>query len=146
MPPPVRDAAVAVRGFEEIQRALLTIGEGAEPELRKRLRNIGEEVARAAPGFVTHKTGRHGGSGNPALESSVRVSVGLRSASVYSTALHGGVQNVGGGPHAGWAARGPHVQHKNASEWMNKAVRSKQAFVEAEILDLLAWVETEWSK
>jgi hypothetical protein len=29
---------------------------------------------------------------------------------------------------------------------MNKAVRSKQAFVEAEILDLLAWVETEWSK
>lgn len=147
----VRDQGVVLRGFAELNAALTRIeggrgNFGVEHELQRRLRTIGEEVAKAAPQFVTHRTGRHGDPGVPRLEDSVQVSVGARSASVYSTAEHGGVQNVGGGPHAGWAARGPHIKAQNASHWMNRAVASKREFVQAELDGLLDWVEAEFER
>jgi hypothetical protein len=149
MPYAVRDQGILVNGFAGLQRALERIEGGKSNfglsyELQKRLRTWGETVAKSAPGFVTHRTGRHGGPGNPRLEDAVKVSVTTKSASVYSTALHGGVQNVGGGPHAGWAARGPHVRKANASGWMNRAVASNAAFVEAEMNGLLDWLVREF--
>jgi hypothetical protein len=145
----VRDQGVVLHGFSELNDALARIegakgNFGVEYELQQRLRAIGEEVAKAAPQFVTHKTGRHGNPGVQRLEDSVRVSVTTRSASVYSTAEHGGVQNVGGGPHAGWPARGPHVRAANASHWMNRAVASKRDYVDAELDGLLDWIEAEF--
>lgn len=148
----VRDQGVVLHGFEQLTRALRRIeGQGVgdfgiEYELQKRLRTIGETVAKAAPQFVSHKTGRHGDPGNPRLEDSVKVSVTTKSASVYSTALHGGAQNVGAGPHAGWAARGPHIRAASASHWMNRAVNSQKAFVETEMEGLLEWVVREFER
>lgn len=136
-------------GFKELTQALHRIegrGEfGIEYELQKRLAAVGEKVAQAAPGFVPHKTGRHGDPGNPRLEDSVRVSVTQKSASVFSTALHGGAINVGAGPHAGWAARGPHIRKDRASRWMQKAVRSQEAFVAEQVDEVLRWVGEEFA-
>ncbi len=136
-------------GFKELNAALNRIGYGKsdfgiEYELQRRLRIVGETVAKSAPGFVTHKTDRHGGPGNPRLEDSVRVSVTQKSASVFSTAEHGGVQNVGGGPHAGWAARGPHVQKDKASRWMIRAVAANREVVAQQMDGLLDWVVDEF--
>lgn len=143
----VRDQAIYMVGFTQLQKALSTIegkGEyGLEYELQKRLRDVGEKVAHAAPAFVTHRTG-HGGSAGIRLEDSVRVSVTKKTASVYSTAVHGGVQNVGGGPAAGWSHRGPHVRRANASRWMIRAVQSERQAVQDEFDGLLDWVAKEF--
>lgn len=140
----VRDQAVAVRGFRELQASLNRIASksdfGVEYELQRRLRVVGEKIAQDAPGYVTHKTGR--GSGE--LERSVKVAVTMKQASVYSTSEHGGAQNSGAGPHAGWAARGPHIQKANASRWMIKAVQANREFVAAEMNGLLDWVVREF--
>jgi hypothetical protein len=145
----VQDQGVAMVGFTQINQALQRIAGGRanfgiEYELQRRLRTIGETVAKAAPGNITHKTGRHGDDSGGRLEDSVKVSVTTRSASVYSTSVYGGVQNVGGGPHAGWKARGPHVKRASASQWMNKTVNSQKAFVEAELDGLLDWLVHEF--
>jgi hypothetical protein len=148
MPYAVKDKGVVMVGFTQLNQALSRISGrgnfGLDYELQRRLRLIGNMIASAAPGFVTHRTGRHGDPSVPRLEDSVRVSVTSRTASVYSIAVHGGVQNVGGGPHAGWAARGPHVRKDRASGWMNKAVASKEQLVEEQLEGLLDWVVDEF--
>lgn len=144
---PVRDEALALRGFTELQRALTRLQSksdfGLEYELQRRLKKIGEGVAEAAPKFVTHKTGRHANPAEPRLEDSVRVKATTSSVSVYSVAEYGGVQNVGGGPHAGWGARGPHVRKDQASRWMIRAVQEQRENVKAEADELLEWVVLE---
>jgi phage gpG-like protein len=145
----VGDQGVDVVGFAQLNAALNRIGGGKadfglEYELQRRIRLIGEEIAKTAPQFVTHKTGRHGDPSTPRLEDSVKVSVTANSASVYSTSEYGGIQNTGGGPHAGWAAKGPHVRSDKASEWMNKAVRSKEQWVEAQMDGLVDWLLDEF--
>lgn len=141
--------AVAMIGFEELNRALARISGGVGNfgvayEVQERLRKIGETVAAAAPQFVTHKTGRHGDPQEPRLEDSVRVAVTAKAATVYSTAIYGGVQNYGGGPHAGWGARGPHVKQRDASRWMSRAVASQRQYVKDELDGLLDWVVAEF--
>jgi hypothetical protein len=76
----------------------------------------------------------------------VKVSVTSRSASVYSTSAYGGIQNSGGGPHAGWAARGPHIRADKASHWMTKAVAGNSDFVTEELDGLLDWLIDEWEQ
>jgi hypothetical protein len=147
----VQGQGVAMVGFTQINEALQRIDGGRgnfgiEYELQRRLRTIGETVAKAAPGNITHRTGRHGDESNGRLEDSVKVSVTTRSASVYSTSVYGGAQNVGAGPHAGWRARGPHIKAANASHWMNKTVNSQKAFVEAEMDGLLDWLVDEFER
>ena len=98
-------------GFTELTSALRRVSGGRgnfglDYELQRRLRVIGETVAKAAPGFVTHRTG----AGTGALEGLVRVSVTGKAASVYSTSVYGGAQQYGAGPKAGWSARGPHIR------------------------------------
>jgi hypothetical protein len=69
---------------------------------------------------------------NPTLEESVKVSVPTRSASVYSGALHGGAQNVGGKVGRNHATL---LNRSDVSGWMIKAVSSNTALVEAELED-----------
>lgn len=144
----VRDQGVALSGFTQLQVALRRVegvGDyGLAYEVQAQMRRIGEKVALDAPGFVTHKTGRHGSPSVPKLEDSVHVSVTTRSASVYSSAEHGGVQNVGGFPHAGVEARGPHVKRADASHWMNRAVAENYAFVELEVNRLIERLLSEF--
>jgi hypothetical protein len=71
------------------------------------------------------------------------VSVTRNRASVFSTSEYGGLQNVGGGPKAGWSHRGPHVQRKNASKWMLRAVESQRENTKREMDGLLDWVVRE---
>jgi hypothetical protein len=147
----VKDQGIAMVGFTQLNAALQRIGGGKGDfglayELQRRLAVVGETVAKAAPGFVTHRTGRHGDPSEPMLEESVKVSVTMNSASVYSSAIYGGVANVGGGPHAGWAARGPHVQKANASHWMSRAVASERGFVDSELNGLLDWLVVEFER
>lgn len=137
---------IAVRGFEELVRALERIeggtgNFGVEYELQQRLTAIGEEVAKAAPAFVTDKYQNSG-----ELQGSVKVSVTKKQASVYSTSVYGGAQNSGASPKAGWQARGPHIQRAKASQWMTKAVQSKQAFIAAEWEGLEDWVLREFER
>lgn len=146
-----RDQALYLNGFEDLTKALRRIEGGAanfgiEYELKRRLRVVGEGIAEVAPQFVTHATGRHGDPAQPRLEDSARVSVTQRQASVFSIAIHGGLQNFGGGPHAGWAARGPHVKRKNASRWMGKAVASRKEWAYDELEGLLDWLVDEFER
>jgi len=133
-------------GFQQLNVALGRIGAGKADfglayELQQRLRTIGEAVAKAAPQFVSHRTGRHGDPGNPSLEESVRVSVTQRQASVYSTALHGGAQNVGGKVGRNHATL---LKRADVSGWMIKAVGSEREFVREEVDSLLEWLEREF--
>jgi hypothetical protein len=142
----VQDQGIAMAGFKELNDALHRIGSrgdfGVEYEMQRRLRAIGEKVASVAPTFVTHRTQSR--AGGERLEDSVKVSVTKTQASVFSTAVHAGVQNSGGGPKAGWAARGPHVRAANASHWMNEAVNSQREFVAEEMDGLVDWVVNEF--
>lgn len=134
--------AVVLEGFAQLQAALKRIEDGTYPELRERLRAIGEHVKARAEGNITHRTGRHGAEG-PRLGQSLKVSVTQRSASVYSTAVHGGAQNVGAWTRDG---RGPHISRANASHYMDKAVKSEQAFVEQETEALIQWLLTTFEE
>jgi hypothetical protein len=143
----VRDQAVHMNGFTGLNRALQRIDGGRanfglEYELQRRLRTVGETVAKAAPQYVTHNTG----PGTGVLEGSVKVSVTTKTASVYSNSVYGGAQEYGAGPKAGWAAQGPHIQRANASKWMTKAVESQKAFVAVEMDSLLDWVVEEFNR
>src|SRR5262245_52792919 len=144
MPAKVLDQGIVVHGFAQLNAALNRIagpGEfGLEYELQRRLREIGKIVADAAPHYVTHRTGR--GSGE--LEHSVKVSVTGRAASVYSTSVYGGAQNVGAHPKRGWDARGPHIKRADASRWMNKAVAATRPAVAREMDGLLDWLVAEF--
>lgn len=145
----VVDQGIVVRGLPELQKAFQRIDPssnfGMEYELQRRLRNIGEHVAMAAPPFITHNTARHGDPGLPKLAETVRVSVTAKRASVYSTSPYAPVQNFGGGPKAGWAAKGPHIRRDRASKWLNKAVASERAYVDSEFDGVLDWIEREWN-
>lgn len=141
----VRDQGLAMRGFTELQRALTRIGSksefGLEYELARRLRGIGERVAETAPLYVQHKTGRDAVSPNPRLEESVKVSVTLRSASVYSTAAHGGAQNVGGQVGRNRATL---LKRAEVSQWMIRAVSSTSPWVAEQMDGLLDWLVAEF--
>jgi hypothetical protein len=133
--PVIRDEGVVVEGFAALQRVLKQIESGAHPELKKRLKVIGDHVAKTARGNVSHKTGRHFGS--PRIESSIKVSVTARGASVYSTAPHGGVQNVGGRVGRSHLTV---IKRAEVSGYMTKAVQSDREFVQHETEALVQWL------
>ncbi len=137
--------AIVVEGLADLQRALRATEVGVEKEVQARIRLIGEEVKRRAAANVQHKTNRHAADGE-SIEARMGISVVLRGASIYTTAIHGGVQNVGGGPHAGWAARGPHIKRADASHYMDRAVTSSRAFVEQETEAVMDWLQTTFQE
>jgi hypothetical protein len=130
-----REQGIAVRGFAELQKVMKTIDADTMKELRKRLKIVGKDVAEAARGGVSHKTGRHGGS--PRIEDSIQATVTQNAASVYSTAPHGGAQNYGGRVgrnHATVLARA------EVSQYMTRGVKSQREHVAEEMDSLLDWV------
>jgi hypothetical protein len=132
--------AIVVQGFEDLQRALRATEIGVQKEVQSRIKVIGAHVAEAAKGNVPHATGRH--SSEPSIEAGMRVSAVLRGASIYTTAVHGGVQNVGA-----WSkARGPHIRRQDASHYMDRAVTSSKPFVEAETQAVLDWITTTFEE
>jgi hypothetical protein len=143
----VQGKGVIIHGLTELNHALERIDGpgnfGLDYELSRRLRNIGESVARVASGNVTHRTGRHGDASQPRLEDTIKVSVTKRRASVYSTSIYGGAQQFGAGPKAGWANRGPHIRADRASKFMSKAVASQRDFIAEEADGLLDWLAKE---
>jgi hypothetical protein len=147
---PLQGQGVILHGFVELERALARIDGpgnfGLDYELNRRLRNVGERVGHAAETFVTHGTGRHGDPDQPRLEDSVGVSVTKRRASVFSRAIHGGAQQYGAGPKAGWPNRGPHIRADRASKWMSKGVASQQEYTAEELDGFLDWLVTEFHR
>lgn len=133
--------AIVVQGFTELQRALRATEIGVQKEVQARIKVIGAHVAEAAKGNVSHNTGRH--SSDPSIESGMRVSAVLRGASIYTLAIHGGAQNVGAWKKSG---RGPHIKRADASHYMDRAVTSSRAFVEAETQAVLDWITTTFQE
>jgi len=118
-----------VQGFAELQRASARVEDGIGPEVRRRLKAIGEKVA-----LVAAADAPRGATGE--LQQSIRVSVTQRTASIYSTAEYGGAQNFGA-----WSkGRGPHISRKNASHYMDRAVRDLEPWVRSEIDGLTDWL------
>lgn len=139
-----RSAAMGVtthlQGFTQLLRALGRIDDETGIELRKRIREVGERVALVAAGnapiLKTHPSDSSGAPGE--LQHSIKTSVTLTRASVYSDAVYGGVQNVGG-----WSkGRGPHVSRARASHYMDKAVIETAPWVRHEMDGLIDWVES----
>ena len=127
--------AVAVHGFAGLQAALKRIEDGVQPELRRKILEIGAQVALVAAGNAPRDTGQ--------LQHSIKVSAFSRGASVYSTADYGGVQNVGAMTRSG---RGPHVKRGRASHYMDKAVTETSPWVEQEISSVLDWLLTTFQE
>lgn len=131
-----RESGAALSGFTEVQRALAEIDNGTAKELRRRLRIVGQDVAEVAGRNVSHKTGRHGPG--PRLGGSIKVTVSRGSASVYSTAPHGGAQNVGGRV----GRRGATIlKRADVSGYMTHAVQSEREHVADELDGLLDWLD-----
>lgn len=127
--------AVAVRGFAALQAALKRIEDGTQGEVQRRIREIGERVALVAASKAPRRTGE--------LQHSIKTSVATRSASVYSTAIYGGVQNVGAWTKEG---RGPHVTRARASHYMDRAVQELAPWVEQEIQAVVDWILTTFQE
>lgn len=132
---PSSNDAVRVQGFREIQRALGAIGDGAEKELRQKLRDIGETVALVAASNAPRDTGE--------LQHSIRTSSTLRGASVYSNVAYGGAVEYGAWTQHG---RGPHIKRADASHYMHRAVTQSEPFVDREVEALLEWVAAKFEE
>lgn len=125
-------------GFTEIYRALKAIEGGMPREVRAMFRAIGEAVKEQAAANVTHRWPDRPVSIR--LAESLKVSITQTRASVYSTAPHGGVQNVGG-----WSkSSGPHVSRGNASHYMNHAADEKRGWVAEQMDAVLDWAISEF--
>lgn len=134
-----RGDGVSVDGFAQLLRALKRVDDGLFPELHSRLKAIGARVELVAAGNVTHRTGRSGST--PRIEDSIKVSVTQTSASVYSTAEHGGVQNYGGR-----VGHGAVIKRAAVSQYMTVAVKDTQPWVKEEMDGLISWLLTEFEK
>lgn len=127
-----QDYAVQFSGFAQLSRALRRIEDGTYDELRKRLHDIGDRVALVAAGNAPR-----GVTGE--LQHSMKTSVTLNGASVYSSSIYGGAQNYGAWTQHG---RGPHIRRDRASHYMDKAVAATAGYVEAEMEAVLDWLTT----
>lgn len=127
--------AVAVQGFAQLMAALRRIEGETQVELQAKLREIGAAVA-----LVAASKAPRGSTG--VLQHSIKESVVLRGASVYSTAVYGGAQNYGA-----WSpGRGPHIKRANASHYMTRAVDETAPWVAAEFDSILEWVMTTFQE
>ena len=133
---PNRDYAVKFSGFTQLSRALRRIEDGAYPELQKKLRDIGDQVALVAAGNAPR-----GITGE--LQHSMKTSVTLSGASVYSSSIYGGAQNYGAWEKHG---RGPHISRARASHYMDKAVAETEGYVLAEMEAVLDWLTTTFEE
>lgn len=130
------EAGVYVQGLSAMQRVLKRSEHELAPELKARLRHqvggVIAPVARAdAP--VSGLSHRH-------MRDTIKVSVSLRGASIYSTAVYGGVQNYGGRVGRNRATVLPRA---GVSQYMTRAVQSTRPRVEQQVLEVLDWLKHE---
>lgn len=130
--------AIAVQGFSQLTRALQKIEDGIYPELRQKLKEIGNTVALVAAANAPRRTGE--------LQLSIKSSVTTANASVYSSAVYGGAINYGAYPHLGPQARGPHINRANASHYMDRAVTELSPWVEQETNAVIDWLIETFEK
>ena len=128
-PPGAFPIGISVQGFAALQRALGRVANGVQPELRRRLREIGDNVGIVASHYAPRRTG--------ALQTSIRTRVTNSSASIYSTAIYGGAINSGAWTKYG---RGPHIARNRASHYMDRSVDELASWVQDEMEGLLDWV------
>lgn len=130
----VNNGSIALSGFRELIYALGSIEDGADLEARKRIRTVGERVALVAAGNAPRRTGE--------LQHSIKTSVALASASVYSSAVYGGAINFGA-----WSrGRGPHIKRGSASHYMDRAVKETAPWVAQEMDSLLDWAQDKFER
>lgn len=131
-----QEYAVQFNGFTQLSRALKRIEDGVYPELQKKLRDIGDKIALVAAGNAPR-----GITGE--LQHSMKTSVTLSGASVYSSSIYGGAQNYGAWTQHG---RGPHIRRARASHYMDKAVAETEGYVEGEMEALENWLITTFEE
>lgn len=126
---PNREAGVYVEGLAAMQRVLFRAGHELGPELRLRLKAAVEQVRVTAQADAPSRSGR--------LRASIRVSVTQRSASLYSTAIYGGVQNYGGKVGRDHATL---LKRAEVSQYMTRAAQSNKERVAREVEGVLDWL------
>lgn len=126
--------AVVVKGFEQLQRVLGRMEDGVEIELRKRIKELADQVGLVAAADAPRRTG--------VLQHSIKTSVTRRGASIYSNVVYGGAINYGAYPKLGPQHRGPHIKRSGASHYMDRAVDQTKPWVEKEMQDVMDWLIT----
>lgn len=134
--------AIVVHGLADMQRVLRKAEHELAPQLRQRLKDTGEGIVapvarRYAPVGVRSAQYRFGGR---TLAESIRVSATQRGASVYSTAVYGGVQNFGGRVGRNHATV---LRRADVSQYMTRAVADTRAPAAAHIEGVLDWLSRE---
>lgn len=131
--------SIQVEGLAALQRALRRTGTGTDRLVKTRLRQLANRVRDRARASVEHKTGRSGDQ--PPLAGSLKTSVTQKGASVYSDALHAGVQERGGR-----VGHGAVIPRASASAYMTKALAKSQADTEKELLAIGSSIEREFAR
>lgn len=122
----VSGESITLDGYTELQKALADVDPVLKKQLTKSLKEAGTLVATDAEHNVSHRTGRHGGDGQE-LEKSIKVSSTSGGVSLWSGALHAGVQDQGGQVGRGHATT---LKRSDVSQYMTRAVDSKTPRVE----------------
>lgn len=127
---------VRLQGYTELVRALRRTDDMVYPYLRRELLDIAGDVRSVARTYVKHRTGRHGGPNVPRLAPSIRSGVTTQGASVFSSAPHSIVQDVGGR-----VGHGAILKRSEVSHYMTDAVRDSQPYVTRRLEVLLSEIE-----
>lgn len=144
MPQNVKEGVV-VSGLTDMQRVLKKGGSELGPELKKRLKDVGEGIVapvarRYAPQGV--RSARYRFSG-PSLHESIRAGATQKGATVYSTSVYGGVQNFGGKVGRNHATL---LKRADVSQYMTRAVRETRVPVTRHVEGTLDWLTRELTK
>lgn len=125
----VTNETIVVDGLSQLSRALREADADVAKELRQSLRTSARVVQEAAKANISHRTGRHDPD-VPRLADSLKVGVGATSVSLYSNALHAGVQDQGGKVGRG---RLTLLKRSEVSQYMTRATQEKDGAVEDDI-------------
>lgn len=136
------EGAIVVQGLADMQRVLRKAEHELAPQLRQRLKETGEGIVapaarRYAPRGVRSARYRFGGRD---LSESIRVSATQRGASVYSTAIYGGVQNYGGRVGRNHATV---LRRADVSGYMTRAVADTRTRATEHVEGVLDWLQHE---
>lgn len=139
--PATRDG-VYVQGLTSMRRVLRESQHTLGPQLQSRLRATGEGIVapaarRLAPRGERSALYRFAGQ---SLHESIRTSVTLRGASVYSTVDWGGVQNYGGRVGRNQATL---LRRADVSRYMTRAVAETRPAATRHIEGTLDWLARE---
>lgn len=128
-----------VQGLSDMQRALRRAESGLGPELKKRLKDAGEQIVAPAARARAPRGLDHTGS-LPRLATTIRSGANQRGASVWSTHPGGGVQNFGGRVGRNHATV---LERNRVSQYMTEAVKATREPVAREVESVLDWLAQE---